>query len=192
MVVCGEAEDALSGLDGALKLKPDLITVDISLGRSTNGIEYVKNVRTHLETVKILVLSMHDESIYALRALRAGAQGYLMKEEVLPRVTEAIRMVASGGIFLSEVMRQQVLANLANGSAVNRLPIDSLSDRELEVLQLCGQGLTPREIANRLGISVKTIETHRMRAREKLNLSSGAELMRFAIAWSGQGKIAGA
>jgi DNA-binding NarL/FixJ family response regulator len=188
LTVCGEAPDAVSGLDEALKLNPDLITVDISLNESTNGIEFVKNIRAHLENTRILVVSMHDESIYALRALRAGAQGYLMKGEALPRAIEAIRTVAAGGIFLSEGMRQQVLLNLANGNGTNRSPIDSLSDRELEVLQLSGQGQTPREIANQLGISVKTVETHRMRVREKLNLSNSAELMRFAIAWTGQGE----
>lgn len=187
LIVCGEAQDAVTGLDEAMRLRPDLITVDISLNESTNGIEFVKNIRTHLQNARILVLSMHDESIYALRALRAGAQGYLMKQEVLTRVVEAVRTVAAGGIFLSEVLRQQVLVNLANGNSANKSPIDSLSDRELEVLQLSGQGQTPREIASQLGISVKTVETHRMRVREKLNLASSAALMRFAIAWSGQG-----
>jgi len=187
LVVCGEAHNAVEGLDEALRLNPDLITVDISLNDSTNGIEFVKNIRAHLETARILMVSMHDESIYALRALRAGAQGYLMKEEVLGRVAEALRTVAAGGIFLSDTMRQQVLVNLANGNSANRSPIDSLSDRELEVLQLSGQGQTPREIATQLGISVKTVETHRMRVREKLNLTNSAELMRFAIAWNGQG-----
>jgi DNA-binding NarL/FixJ family response regulator len=160
--------------------------VDISLNESTNGIEFVKNIRAHLENARILVLSMHDESIYALRALRAGAQGYLMKEEVLARVVEAIRTVAGGGIFLSESLRQQVLTNLANGNTANQSPIDTLSDRELEVLQLSGKGQTPREIANQLSISVKTVETHRMRVREKMNFSSSAELVRFAIAWTGE------
>jgi DNA-binding NarL/FixJ family response regulator len=187
LVVCGEAQDAVTGLDDALRLNPDLLTVDISLNESSNGIEFVKNIRAHLQNARILVVSMHDESIYALRALRAGAQGYLMKQEVLGRVAEAVRTVAEGGVFLSDAMRQQVLLNLANGSGANRSPIDALSDRELEVLQLSGRGQTPREIATQLGISVKTVETHRMRVREKLNLASSAELMRFAIAWSGQG-----
>jgi DNA-binding NarL/FixJ family response regulator len=187
LVVCGEAQDAVNGLDEALRLKPDLLTVDISLNESTNGIEFVKNVRAHLQDCRILVVSMHDESIYALRALRAGAQGYLMKQEVLGRVAEAVRTVAKGGVFLSETMRQQVLVNLANGSGANRSPIDSLSDRELEILHMSGQGRTPREIATQLGISVKTVETHRMRVREKLNLTTTAELTRFAIAWSAQG-----
>jgi len=187
LVVCGEAQNAVTGLDEALRLNPDLLTVDISLNESTNGIEFVKNIRTHLHSARILVISMHDESVYALRALRAGAQGYLMKQEVLARVAEAVRTVAKGGIFLSDTMRQQVLLNLANGNGANRSPIDALSDRELEILQLSGQGHTPREIATQLGISVKTVETHRMRVREKLNLANSAELMRFAIAWSGQG-----
>jgi DNA-binding NarL/FixJ family response regulator len=187
LIVCGEAQNAVTGLDEALKLNPDLLTVDISLNESTNGIEFVKNIRAHLADARILVVSMHDESVYALRALRAGAQGYLMKQEVLDRVAEAIRTVAKGGVFLSDAMRQQVLLNLANGSGANRCPIDSLSDRELEILQLSGQGQTPREIAKQLGISVKTVETHRMRVREKLSLASSAELMRFAIAWSAQG-----
>ena len=187
LIVCGEAQNAITGLDEALRLNPDLVTVDISLNESTNGIEFVKNIRTHLANVRILVISMHHESIYALRALRAGAQGYLMKQEVLPRVAEAVRAVAKGGIFLSDNMRQQVLLNLANGSGANRSPVDVLSDRELEILQLSGQGQTPREIATQLGISVKTVETHRMRVREKLNLASSAELTRFAIAWTAQG-----
>lgn len=187
LTVCGEAQNAVAALDEAMRLAPDLITVDISLNESTNGIEFVKNIRAHLENARILVVSMHDESIYALRALRAGAQGYLMKQEALARAVEAIRTVAAGGIFLSDGMRQQVLLNLASGNGANRSPIDSLSDRELEVLQLSGQGQTPREIANQLGISVKTVETHRMRIREKLHLANSAELMRFAIAWSTKG-----
>ena len=186
MMVCGEAQNAIAGLDEAVKLNPDLITVDISLSESMNGIEFVKNVRAHLGAARILVISVYDESLYALRALRAGAQGYLMKEEVLDRVVEAIRAVAGGGIFMSEVLRQQVLVNLANGDGASQSPIDTLSDRELEVLQLSGQGQTPREIANQLGISVKTVESHRMRVREKLNMSNSAELLRFAIAWSGE------
>jgi DNA-binding NarL/FixJ family response regulator len=185
--VCGEARNAIEGLDEALKLKPDLIIADVSLNASTNGIEFVKNIRTHLADARILMLSMHDESIYALRALRAGAQGYLMKEEVLNRVADAVRTVVNGGIFLSEAVRQQVLMNLASGRPANRSPIDTLSDRELEVLQLSGEGLAPREIAVRLGISVKTVETHRMRVREKLNLANSAELMRFAIGWNAKG-----
>jgi DNA-binding NarL/FixJ family response regulator len=183
MIVCGEAQNAIEGLDVALKLSPDLITVDVSLNESMNGIEFVKNIRTHLADAKILVLSMHQESVYALRALRAGAQGYLMKAEALARVVEAIRTVAGGGIFLSKELQQQVLAGLANGDGGNRSPIDALSDRELEVFQLSGQGQMPREIANQLGISVKTVETHRMRVREKLNLCNSAEMMRFAMAW---------
>jgi DNA-binding NarL/FixJ family response regulator len=185
--VCGEAQNAIEGLDEALHLKPDLITVDVSLNESTNGIEFVKNIRAQLQNSRVLVISMHDESIYALRALRAGAQGYLMKDETLNHVTEAIRTVVTGGIYLSDPLRQRVLESLTNGNGHGGSPIDALSDRELEVLQLSGQGQTPREIATQLGISVKTVETHRMRVREKLNLGSSAELMRFAIAWSGEG-----
>lgn len=184
--VCGEAGNAVAGLDEALRLKPDMITVDISLNESTNGIEFVKNIRAHLATARILVLSMHDESIYAVRALRAGAQGYLMKEEVLARAVEAIRTVAAGGVYLSEPLRQQILVSLANGNPAHRASVDTLSDRELEVLQLSGQARTPREIANQLGISVKTVETHRMRIRRKLNLAGSAELNRFAIEWCRQ------
>jgi DNA-binding NarL/FixJ family response regulator len=190
MTVCGEAQNAGEALNETLRLKPDLITVDISLNESTNGIEFVKNIRAHLEEARILVLSMHDEAIYALRSLRAGAQGYLMKEEVLARVVEAIRTVAGGGVFLSEMLRQQVLVNLAGGNEPNRSPVDVLSDRELEVLQLSGKGQKPREIAGQLGISVKTVETHRMRVREKLNLANSADLMRFAISWMGEGEKA--
>jgi len=188
MIVCGEAQNAIAGLDEAVKLSPDLITVDISLNQSMNGIEFVKNIRSHLDSTRILVLSVHDESVYALRALRAGAQGYLMKEEVLEGVVEAIRVVAGGGIFMSEALRQRLLVNLVGGNETGQSAIDTLSDRELEVLQLSGQGQSPREIANQMGISLKTVESHRMRVREKLHMDSTAELQRFAIAWNGQGE----
>lgn len=191
LTVCGEAQNAVAALDNALRLAPELITVDISLSESANGIEFVKNIRAHLPHTRILVISMYEESIYALRALRAGAQGYLMKEEILDRVVEAIQTVVKGGIFVSDSLRQQVLANLAHGALGTRSPLDTLSDRELEVLQLSGEGQTPKEIATQLGISVKTVETHRMRVRDKLNLATTAELMRFAIAWTAQGRGGG-
>jgi len=184
LTVCGEARNAVEGLAEVLRLKPDLIIVDVSLNESANGIEFVKNIRAHLGDARIMMLSMHDESVYALRAVRAGAQGYLMKEEVLERVVEAVRTVMDGGVYLSAGIRRGVIEEMANGGSPGHSAIDTLSDRELEVLQLSGEGLAPREIAARLGISVKTVESHRMRVREKLNLANSAELMRFAVGWS--------
>lgn len=134
---------------------------------------------------------MHDESLYALRALRAGAQGYVMKREPLNHIVNAIRTVLGGGIYLSEALRQQVLVNFAQGTPSHHSPVDALSDRELEILQLSGQGLTPREIAGQLSISVKTVETHRMHVREKLKLANSAELTRYAISWIGQNEAKG-
>ena len=191
MTVCGEAPNAVAGLDQTLRLRPDLITVDISLNASANGLEFVKNVKSHVADIRIVIVSMHDEFVYALRALRAGAQGYVMKRAPLDQIVAAFRTVLGGGIFLSEALRQQVLVNLAHGTRPPHSPVDALSDRELEILQLSGQGLTPREIAGQLSISVKTVETHRMHIRGKLKLANSAELTRYAIAWIGQNEAKG-
>ena len=186
MTICGEAANAATGLNEVLRLKPDLVVVDITLNNSANGIEFIKNLRAQLPTTKVVVISMHDESVYAVRALRAGAKGYIMKKEPADRCVEGIRKVMAGDVHLSEKLRQQALVEFAQGTTGRGSVVDVLSDRELEIFQLCGRRLMPREIAEQLKISVKTVETHRSHVREKLKLEDGGELTRFAISWTEQ------
>lgn len=181
--VCAEMSDAKKGLDAALRLKPDLVCVDISLKGSGNGIDFIKNIKAQLHKTRTLVVSMHSEALYAFRALRAGARGYVMKEEATSQVVKAVQVVTNGGIYLSERLRQQVLLNLVQGDGLSGCPVDILSDRELEILQLIGDGMTVREIAGQLKISLKTVETHRANIRDKLNLSNSRELAHFALLW---------
>lgn len=179
--VCGEAEDAAEALEAIERVKPDLLIVDLSLkGRS--GLDVIKAIRARTHKRPILVLSMHDESLYASRALRAGARGYLMKSEATEKVGEAVRRVLHGDIVLSEAMTARMLESVSTGSQTKPdTPLSRLSDRELEVFQLIGQGLSTREIAQRLYLSVKTIETYRAHVMEKLSLHSAAELVRWAV-----------
>jgi DNA-binding NarL/FixJ family response regulator len=183
LFVCAEAscgEDALANVDD---VNPDLVVVDIAL-KGINGIELIKRMRSRLPDVKMLVSSMHDESLYAERALRAGARGYINKEEAPENVIEAIRQVLSGRVFLSSTMKDRLLSVMIDGGEPKEQSlVEALSDRELEVFTLIGRGLTTREIAHRLHLSVKTIETHRERVRSKLNISNSSELMRHAVQW---------
>lgn len=179
--ICGEAGDAAEGMSVIRKLKPDLAIVDLSLP-GANGIELLKNIRAEFRKLPVLILSMHDESLYALRALRAGAQGYVMKQEALENVIVAIREVLAGRPYLSSEMSTQLITNFASGtSEVN--PTDKLSDRELEILELIGKGRDVREIAKALNISAKTVETHRAHIKEKLNLKNARQVTRFAVQW---------
>ena len=163
------------------QLKPDLVIVDLSLP-GANGIELVKNIRAEFGKLPVLVLSMHDESLYALRALRAGAQGYVMKQEALHNVIGAIREVLAGRPYLSQDMSAKLITNFAGGSDQSN-PTDKLSDRELEILELIGKGRDVREIAEALHISAKTVETHRAHIKEKLNLKNARQVTRFAVHW---------
>lgn len=184
MRVCGEAADIGDALQLVATARPDVAVVDISL-RTGNGIDLIKRIKSRSEQVRILVWSMHSESLYAERALRSGALGYINKEEATDKIVTAIRCVLAGKVWLSDVMSQRVLQqNVGKGrdkpmeSAVN-----SLADRELEVFQFIGAGLKTSEIADRLHLSVKTIETYRDRIRHKLGLSDGAKLAQFAAQW---------
>ena len=180
---CAEAasgEDALAMVDDA---RPDLVVIDIAL-KGISGIELIKRIRARQPDVKMLVSSMHDETLYAERALRAGARGYVNKEEAPESVIEAIRQILTGTVFLSAVMKDRLLnVMIDGGDSKEQSPIETLSDRELEVFTLIGRGLTTREVANRLHLSVKTIETHREHIRSKLSITSSAELMRHAVQW---------
>ena len=180
-VVCGEAGNAAEAMSIIRQLKPDLVIVDISLP-GANGIELIKNIRSEFQKLPVLTLSMHDESLYALRALRAGAQGYVMKEEALENVIIAIREVLAGRPYLSREMSAKVITNFAGGTDQGN-PTDKLSDRELEILELIGKGRDVGEIAHALHISVKTVETHRAHIKEKLNLKNARQVARFAVQW---------
>ncbi len=179
--ICGEAGDAAEGMSVIRKLKPDLAIVDLSLP-GANGIELIKNIRAEFQKLPVLILSMHDESLYALRALRAGAQGYVMKQEALENVINAIREVLAGRPYLSHEMSAKLITNFASGT--NQAdPTDKLSDRELEILELIGKGRDVREIALALHISTKTVETHRAHIKVKLNFKNAREVTRFAVQW---------
>jgi DNA-binding NarL/FixJ family response regulator len=181
--VCGEANNAPEAMDVIRKLNPDLAIVDLSLP-GANGIELIKNIRAEFSKLPILVLSMHDESLYALRALRAGAEGYVMKHEAMTNVIQAIREVFNGRPYLSPAMAAQVITKFAHRQAEGEADaVERLSDRELEVLELIGKGNDVRQIAKVLHLSPKTVETHRSHIKDKLDLKNSREVARFALQW---------
>jgi DNA-binding NarL/FixJ family response regulator len=181
--VCGEAGNASEAMDVIRTLEPDLAIVDLSLP-GANGIELIKNIRAEFPKLPILVLSMHDESLYALRALRAGAEGYVMKHEAMANVIQAIREIFYGRPYLSPVMAAQVITKFAHRQAEGETnAVDRLSDRELEILELIGKGKDVREIAKLLHLSPKTVETHRSHIKDKLDLKNSREVARFALQW---------
>jgi DNA-binding NarL/FixJ family response regulator len=179
--VSGEAEDSNGAIKAARELRPDLAIVDITL-KDTYGIELIKHLKEILPKLPVLVLSMHDESLYGERALRAGAKGYLTKQDATKNVIPAIRKILAGEIFVSEKMAATMLQKVACGASPGGgNPTDVLSDRELEVFQLLGQGLPMRRIAENLFVSVKTVEAHREHIKEKMNFKTSAELLRYAV-----------
>src|SRR5947207_1136236 len=181
--VCGEAGNAAEAMDGVRKLHPDLVIVDLSLP-GANGIELIKNIRAEFPKLPILVLSMHEESLYALRALRAGAEGYVMKHEAMANVIQAIREVFNGRPYLSPAMAAQVITKFARRQAEGEVDaVERLSDRELEILELIGKGHDVRQIAKLLHLSPKTVETHRAHIKDKLDLKNSREVARFAVQW---------
>lgn len=185
MDICGEADDVETALQLVLDQQPDLVLVDISL-KNGHGLELCKQIRDWNEqneqTIAMLVVSAHDEELYAERALHAGALGYLSKSESAERLLEAIQQVIAGKVFLSQMITDRVLARLLNGHYDNaQSPVESLSDRELEVFERIGQGLTTREVAANLGLSPKTIETYRDNLKQKLNLANASQLVRAAV-----------
>jgi DNA-binding NarL/FixJ family response regulator len=181
--VCGEANNAREAMDVIRKLNPDLAIVDLSLP-GANGIELIKNIRAEFSKLPILVLSMHDESLYALRALRAGAEGYVMKHEAMTNVIQAIREVFNGRPYLSPAMAAQVITKFAHRQVEGEADaVERLSDRELEILELIGKGNDVRQIAKVLHLSPKTVETHRSHIKDKLDLKNSREVARFALQW---------
>lgn len=187
LVVCGQAEDAYQAMEAIRELKPDMVIVDISL-KETSGLELIKDIKIQHPGLPVLTLSMHEESVYAERALRAGAKGYIMKREATKKVVTAIRKVLRGQLYLSEKMMTRLVRKFVDGKPeAGTSPIDRLTDRELEVFSLLGRGNGTRQISEQLHLSVKTIETYRSRIKEKLNLTSGTELLQHAFQWVNSG-----
>jgi DNA-binding NarL/FixJ family response regulator len=184
LVVCGDAEEANSALQGIENLKPNVVVVDISLN-GPDGLDLLKSIRTRDPNLPVLILSMLDELLYAERALRAGASGYIMKQEATEQVLVALRRILGGEIYVSDRMANKMLHRFVGGSAVEtRSPITDLTDRELEVFRLIGEGHGTRQIAEDLHISVKTVESYQAHIKEKLSLKNGRELVQRAIQWT--------
>ncbi len=181
--VCGQAEDYHKALRAIGQLNPNMAVVDISL-KETSGLELIKDIHSQHPDLPVLALSMHDETLYAERALRAGAMGYIMKQEATENVIAAIRKILGGEIYVSDRMASRMVRKLVAGQTVTTTSaVDCLSDRELEVFRLIGKGHGIRQISERLYLSVKTIETYRAHIKDKLNLADAAELLQYAIQW---------
>ena len=183
--VRGEAAEMSEALRLVADTQPDLAVVDISL-KTGSGIDLIKRIKDRNDSVRMLVWSMHSEALYAERALRAGALGYVNKDQATDQIVEAVRRVLAGKVWLSDAMAERLLQRAVGGGGqeVARSPLDALADRELEVFRLIGQGVKTAEIAERLHLSVKTVETYRDRIRQKLDLSDGAALARCAVQWT--------
>jgi len=190
MMVCGHAEDATGAHSAIAAQRPDVVVLDISLN-GPDGLTVLKEIRAGDPTLPVLILSMHDESIYAERALRAGANGYIMKQEATEKVLVALRRILGGEIYVSDRIANKMLKHYITGSGTLRhSSIADLSDRELEVFRLIGEGHGTRQIAEELHISVKTVESYQAHIKEKLSLRSARELMQHAIQWNMNEKTA--
>lgn len=188
--VCGEAEEMHSALHAIAAANPDILIVDISLN-GPDGLELLKNARIASPRLPVLILSMHDESIYAERALRAGANGYIMKQEATEKVLVALRRILSGEIYVSDRIANSMLQHYVRGShPAERSSVSELTDRELEVFRLIGEGHGTRQIAEALHLSVKTVESYQAHIKEKLSLRSGRELVQHAVQWTVREKTA--
>jgi DNA-binding NarL/FixJ family response regulator len=183
LTVCGEASDSSETLEAVESLKPDLAIVDLSL-KGGSGLDLIKTLRARHPEILVLVLSMHEESLYAERALRAGARGYVMKEEATECLIAAIRKVLKGLIYVSDKLANRLLTRIVEGGSQDRDSIvDKLSDRELQVFEMIGRGFSTRQVAERLKLSIKTIETYREHIKEKLGLHHATELVQYAVNW---------
>ncbi len=183
LIVCGEAEDSAGAMTGITKTRPDVALVDISL-KNESGLELVKNLESQFPLVALIVLSMHDEALYAERALRAGARGYVMKRESTKSVLASIRRVLEGGVYVSErVVNRMARRFTSLSKGAESSPVERLSDRELEIFRLLGQGRTTAQIAEDLHLSLKTVQAYCARAKEKFGVGTLGELLRAAIRW---------
>lgn len=186
--VCGEAGNARDGLTAVGELKPDLVVIDLTLP-DKNGLELLKDIQAQFPGTLCLVLSMHDETMYGERALRAGARGYIMKEAAADHLITAARKVLSGGIYVSDSMTSRMMEQVV-GQRAKVVSLESLTDRELEVLEMIGQGVATKNIAERLCISARTVEAHRAHIKDKLAITEGAALVRYAVQWvEGRAKV---
>jgi len=183
LTVCGESENAGQALDAIRAVEPDLVLADISLP-DKSGLELIKDFQSVRPGLPVLVISMHDESLYAERVLRAGGRGYIMKQEGGKKLMEAIRQVLDGQIYVSERMSVKIVETFSGQrTAASSSPVEKLTDREFEVFQLIGQGKSTKDIAAGLHLSAKTVEVHRINIKQKLNLKSAPELIRYAVRW---------
>jgi DNA-binding NarL/FixJ family response regulator len=181
LIVCGEAEEAQTAMKEIEARRPDILIADISLN-GPDGLELLKNLRALYPSLPVLILSMHDESIYAERALRARANGYIMKQEATEKVLVAVRRILGGDIYLSDRMANKLLHQFISGASPHmHSRLSALSDRELEVFRLIGEGRSTRQIAEKLHLSIKTVETYQAHIKDKLSLHSGRELVQHAI-----------
>jgi DNA-binding NarL/FixJ family response regulator len=185
MKVIQSVQDAESAIKFIEKLTPDLLVVDISLKGSTNGIDLIKSLKKRYPKIKSLVLSMHEENLYAERAIKAGAKGYIMKNDLTDNIVKAIRSILSGNLYLSETITSKLLNHMVNEEEEkdDETEIKKLSDREFEVFQFISKGVKTSDIAKEINISVKTVEAHKLRIKNKLNLKSSTELNKYAIEW---------
>ena len=186
LTVCGEAADVTEAMRKMEASHPDVVIIDISL-EGESGIELIEHIRARWPSVKMLVSSAHDERVFAGRVLRAGAMGYLSKREALTKIVEALRQVLRGEVYLSPQMATVLLQRVATGKSLDLDPIEALSNRELQVFEMIGQGLTTLEIARKLQVSPKTVESHREGVKMKLNLRNSAQLTRRAFQWVQEG-----
>ncbi len=183
MMICGEADSASSALKVIEQARPDVAIVDLSLNQSS-GLELIKDIKIRYPQLQILVLSMRDESFYAERVLRAGARGYITKEEGTEKVIEGIRAILGGHVYLSERLASKMINKWVDGGSNKSGPlIQNLTDRELQVFELLGMGMSTREVAQKLHLSIKTIESHREHIKDKLDLAGATELLKHAIQW---------
>jgi DNA-binding NarL/FixJ family response regulator len=186
LTVCGEAAEVTEAMRKMEAIHPDVVIIDISL-EGESGIELIEHIRARWPSVKMLVSSAHDERVFAGRVLRAGAMGYLSKREALTKIVEALRQVLRGEVYLSPQMATVLLQRVAAGKSLDLDPIEALSNRELQVFEMIGQGLTTQEIARKLQVSPKTVESHREGVKMKLNLRNSAQLTRRAFQWVQEG-----
>ena len=182
--VCGESEDRAEAIDTIKERSPDLVIIDLTL-KNSDGLELIKDINARWPKLLMLVVSMHDESLYAERVIRAGAQGYITKQEATRNILVAIRRVLSHQIYLNDQISTHIISRLiSNTGNTAATPAELLADRELQVFELTGRGMNTREIADRLHIAAKTVETYRARIRDKLKLKDGSELLQLAISWT--------
>jgi DNA-binding NarL/FixJ family response regulator len=183
LIVCGEAKDSAEAIGGITKERPDVAIIDISLANES-GLELIKQLVSQFPQVAVVVLSMHDEALYAERAMRAGARGYIMKHETSKSVLASLRRVLAGGVYVSErIVNRMALRLSSPRRSIASSPVERLSDRELEIFQLLGKGRSPSQIAGDLNLSLKTVQAYCARAKEKFGVTSLTELLRAAIRW---------